>query len=244
MSDPTSGTDSTAQDEVAELLVDLIRINTSNPTHPERPAAEWVAGKLDEVGLRAADHRVRAGSGLCGQPRRRQRSGPSAAAHPRPPRRRSGRSARSGRVDPFAGEVQGRLRLGSRRGRHEGHGRDDARGRPRLGDAPAASRRATSCWPSSPTRRPAASRARTTSSTTTRICSPTAARRSARSAATASRVGDLRLYPIQTAEKGIAWLRLTARARPGHGVDAARRQRRHPARRRGRRGSATTSSRS
>jgi acetylornithine deacetylase/succinyl-diaminopimelate desuccinylase-like protein len=41
----------TAQDEVAELLSDLIRINTSNPTHPERPAAEWVAGKLDEVGI-------------------------------------------------------------------------------------------------------------------------------------------------------------------------------------------------
>jgi acetylornithine deacetylase/succinyl-diaminopimelate desuccinylase-like protein len=41
----------TAQDEVAQLLSDLIRINTSNPTHPERPAAEWVAGKLDEVGI-------------------------------------------------------------------------------------------------------------------------------------------------------------------------------------------------
>ena len=41
----------TAQDEVADLLVDLIRINTSNPTHPERPAAEWVAEKLGEVGI-------------------------------------------------------------------------------------------------------------------------------------------------------------------------------------------------
>ncbi len=41
----------TAQDEVTELLVDLIRINTSNPTHPERPAAEWMAAKLDEVGI-------------------------------------------------------------------------------------------------------------------------------------------------------------------------------------------------
>ena len=51
MSDPISGTGITAQNEVAELLVDLIRINTSNPTHPERPAAEWVAGKLAEVGL-------------------------------------------------------------------------------------------------------------------------------------------------------------------------------------------------
>jgi acetylornithine deacetylase/succinyl-diaminopimelate desuccinylase-like protein len=41
----------TAQDEVADLLVELIRINTSNPTHAERPAAEWVAQKLDEVGI-------------------------------------------------------------------------------------------------------------------------------------------------------------------------------------------------
>src|SRR5579875_2830143 len=41
----------TAQDEVVDLLVELIRINTSNPTHPERPAAEWVAAKLDEVGI-------------------------------------------------------------------------------------------------------------------------------------------------------------------------------------------------
>src|SRR3954467_10061902 len=41
----------TAQDEVTDLLVDLIRINTSNPTHPERPAAEWVAEKLAEVGV-------------------------------------------------------------------------------------------------------------------------------------------------------------------------------------------------
>jgi acetylornithine deacetylase/succinyl-diaminopimelate desuccinylase-like protein len=41
----------TAEDEVTDLLVELIRINTSNPTHPERPAAEWVAEKLDEVGI-------------------------------------------------------------------------------------------------------------------------------------------------------------------------------------------------
>jgi acetylornithine deacetylase/succinyl-diaminopimelate desuccinylase-like protein len=41
----------TAQDEVVELLGDLIRINTANPTHPERPAAEWIAAKLDEVGI-------------------------------------------------------------------------------------------------------------------------------------------------------------------------------------------------
>ena len=40
-------------DEVADLLGDLIRINTSNPTHPERPAAEWVAARLAEVGIDA-----------------------------------------------------------------------------------------------------------------------------------------------------------------------------------------------
>jgi acetylornithine deacetylase/succinyl-diaminopimelate desuccinylase-like protein len=40
-----------AQDEAIELLAELVRINTSNPTHVERPAAEWVAGKLDEVGI-------------------------------------------------------------------------------------------------------------------------------------------------------------------------------------------------
>src|SRR4051794_29385515 len=40
-----------AEDEVVDLCRDLIRINTSNPTHPERPAAELVAEKLADVGL-------------------------------------------------------------------------------------------------------------------------------------------------------------------------------------------------
>jgi acetylornithine deacetylase/succinyl-diaminopimelate desuccinylase-like protein len=41
----------TAEEEVTDLLVDLIRINTANPTHAERPAAEWVAHTLAEVGI-------------------------------------------------------------------------------------------------------------------------------------------------------------------------------------------------
>jgi acetylornithine deacetylase/succinyl-diaminopimelate desuccinylase-like protein len=41
----------TSEDEVVQLCSDLIRIDTSNPIHPERPAAEYVAGKLSEVGL-------------------------------------------------------------------------------------------------------------------------------------------------------------------------------------------------
>jgi acetylornithine deacetylase/succinyl-diaminopimelate desuccinylase-like protein len=42
---------SVAEDEVVGLCADLIRIDTSNPTSIERPAAEYVAGKLDEVGI-------------------------------------------------------------------------------------------------------------------------------------------------------------------------------------------------
>ena len=40
-----------AQTEVVDLLSDLIRINTSNPTHPERPAAEWATVEVREVGV-------------------------------------------------------------------------------------------------------------------------------------------------------------------------------------------------
>ncbi len=41
----------TAEDEVVVLLSDLIRIDTTNGVRPERPAAEWVAAKLNEVGI-------------------------------------------------------------------------------------------------------------------------------------------------------------------------------------------------
>jgi len=41
----------TAQDEVVDLCRDLIRFDTSNPTSTERKAAEYVAEKLAEVGV-------------------------------------------------------------------------------------------------------------------------------------------------------------------------------------------------
>ncbi len=44
-------TDEIAPTEVAELCRDLLRIDTSNPGRTERPAAEYVAAKLAEVGL-------------------------------------------------------------------------------------------------------------------------------------------------------------------------------------------------
>jgi acetylornithine deacetylase/succinyl-diaminopimelate desuccinylase-like protein len=42
---------SDAQGEVAELLSALIRFDTSNPGGSEREAAEWIAERLDEVGV-------------------------------------------------------------------------------------------------------------------------------------------------------------------------------------------------
>jgi len=49
----TASSVSDPADEVVVLLSDLIRINTSNPTHPERPAAEWAAERLAEVDIDA-----------------------------------------------------------------------------------------------------------------------------------------------------------------------------------------------
>jgi acetylornithine deacetylase/succinyl-diaminopimelate desuccinylase-like protein len=46
----------TGYGEVVGFLTDLIRIDTSNPTRPERPAAEYVAEKLAEVGLEPEIH--------------------------------------------------------------------------------------------------------------------------------------------------------------------------------------------
>jgi acetylornithine deacetylase/succinyl-diaminopimelate desuccinylase-like protein len=48
---PESAAAPTAEEEVVDLCRDLIRIDTSNPIKPERPAAEYVAAKLAEVGL-------------------------------------------------------------------------------------------------------------------------------------------------------------------------------------------------
>jgi len=98
-------TASTAQDEVADLLSQLIRINTSNPTHPERPAAEWVAERLAEVGidsqiLEAAPGRASTVARIAG-------SDPS-----RPPLLIHGHldvvpaQAHEWSVDPFGGEIR------------------------------------------------------------------------------------------------------------------------------------------
>src|SRR3954452_10540475 len=95
----------TAQDEAVDLLVELIRINTSNPTHPERPAAEWVAAKLDEVGI--ASQIIEAAPGRASTIARIEGSDPA-----RPPLLIHGHldvvpaEKAEWSVDPFAGEVR------------------------------------------------------------------------------------------------------------------------------------------
>ena len=95
----------TAQDEVVDLLGELIRINTSNPTHPERPAAEWVATKLDEVGI--ASQIIEAGPGRASTIARIEGSDPS-----RSPLLIHGHldvvpaEASEWSLDPFGGEVR------------------------------------------------------------------------------------------------------------------------------------------
>ena len=153
-----------AQDEVVELCRDLIRIDTSQlgdrtrargaarrPSTSPRSSPRWASSRQifeSQPGRASVVARIEG----------EDPAAPALLIHGhldvvpadaddwthRPVRRRDRR----------------RLRVGPRRGRHEGHGRDDARGRPRPRCAAAASRRATSCSPSSPTRRPAARSAR------------------------------------------------------------------------------------
>ena len=90
--------------------------------------------------------------------------------------------------------------------------------RPGRERAPAAARPGASR--SSPTRRPAACSARTGWSTTSRDLFDGRHRgdqRGRRVLASRPCGDDLRLYLVETAEKGIAWLRLAAHGRAGHG---------------------------
>jgi acetylornithine deacetylase/succinyl-diaminopimelate desuccinylase-like protein len=214
MSDPTSGTDITAQDEVAQLLVDLIRINTSNPTHPERPAAEWVAGKLDEVGL--VSEIIESEPGRASVVSRVEGSD-----RDRPPLLIHGHldvvPAVHGEwsVDPFAGEVEDGYVWG--------------RGAVDMKDMDAMTLAVIREWQRSGRKPPrdivlafvADEEAGGVKGAHFLVdnypdlfadCSEAISEVGGYSVT----VGDLRLYPIQTAEKGISWLRLTARARPGH----------------------------
>ena len=208
--------DPTAADEVAPLLSELIRINTSNPTHPERPAAEWVAEKLSEVGIEATV--LESERGRASTVARIAGSNPD-----RPPLLIHGHldvvpaDASEWSVDPFGGEISGGYVWG--------------RGAVDMKDMDAMTLAVIRAW------------ARTGCQPERDIVLAFVADEEAGGHYGAhwlvehhpdyfadcteaiSEVGgssmtirnDLRLYLIQTAEKGIAWLRLRAENRPGHG---------------------------
>jgi acetylornithine deacetylase/succinyl-diaminopimelate desuccinylase-like protein len=206
----------TAEDEVVGLLSELISFNTSNPTHPERPAAEWVATKLDEVGI--ASRIIEAAPGRASTIARIEGSDSS-----RPPLLIHGHldvvpaDPSEWSVDPFAGEV--------REGYVWGRGAIDMK------DMDAMTLALVREW------------ARTGRKPPRDIVLAFVSDEEAGGVQGAhylvdnhpdlfadcteaiSEVGGFsvslndqaRMYLIQTAEKGINWLRLRAMGRPGHG---------------------------
>jgi acetylornithine deacetylase/succinyl-diaminopimelate desuccinylase-like protein len=206
----------TAQDEVVGLLSDLIQINTSNPTHPERPAAEWVAARLDEAGVAAQI--------LESEPGRASAVARIAGTDStRPPLLIHGHldvvpaDAAEWSVDPFAGEV--------RDGYVWGRGAIDMK------HMDAMTLALVREWSRSGRRPPrdivlafvADEEAGGIKGAHWLVdnhpdlfagCTEAISEVGGYSVAVG---GDLRLYLIQTAEKGINWLRLRARGRPGHG---------------------------
>jgi acetylornithine deacetylase/succinyl-diaminopimelate desuccinylase-like protein len=206
----------TAQDEVVGLLSGLIRINTSNPTHPERPAAEWVAARLDEVGI--------ASQVLESQPGRASTIARIAGTDgTRPPLLIHGHldvvpaDAAEWSVDPFSGEV--------RDGYVWGRGAIDMK------HMDAMTLALVREWARQGRRPPrdivlafvADEEAGGVKGAHWLVdnhpdlfadCAEAISEVGGYSVAVG---GDLRVYLIQTAEKGINWLRLRARGRPGHG---------------------------
>jgi acetylornithine deacetylase/succinyl-diaminopimelate desuccinylase-like protein len=221
MSQPTPTPLVGAQQEVAELLSDLIRIDTTNTGDTatgagERAAAEWVAGKLDEVGISSVIHESEPGrASLVARIEGANRDRPALLVHghldvvPADPSEWS--------VHPFSGE--------ERDGYVWGRGAVDMK------DMDAMTLALVRDW------------ARTGVKPDRDIVLAFVADEEAGGRKGAhymvdhhadlfegcteaiSEVGgfsitvrdDLRLYLVQTAEKGLAWMRLTAQGKPGHG---------------------------
>ena len=206
----------TAEDEVVELCSELIRFDTSNPTSTERAAAEWVAGKLDEVGIESRLYESDPGrASVVARIAGADRSRPALLIHghldvvPADPAEWS--------VHPFGGEEKDGFLWG--------------RGAVDMKDMDAMTLALVREWARTGTVPPrdvvvafvadeeaggvkgahhlVAHHAEEFEGCTEAVSEVGGFSVSIRD--------DLRLYPIQTAEKGMAWLRLVARGRPGHG---------------------------
>jgi acetylornithine deacetylase/succinyl-diaminopimelate desuccinylase-like protein len=221
MSQPSVTPLAGAQQEVADLLSELIRIDTTNTgdtatSAGERKAAEWVAAKLDEVGISSVIHESEPGrASLVARIEGTDRDRPALLVHghldvvPADPTEWS--------VHPFSGE--------QRDGYVWGRGAVDMK------DMDAMVLALVRDW------------ARTGAKPDRDIVLAFVADEEAGGRKGAhflvdshadlfegcteaiSEVGgfsitvrdDLRLYLVQTAEKGLAWMKLTADGRPGHG---------------------------
>jgi acetylornithine deacetylase/succinyl-diaminopimelate desuccinylase-like protein len=205
-----------AQDEVVDLLRDLIRINTSNPTHPERPAAEWAAARLDEVGI--ASRVLESEPGRASVVARIEGTDPS-----RPPLLIHGHldvvpaDTTEWSVDPFSGEV--------RDGYVWGRGAIDMkdmiamtlaviRDRARAGRKPPRDIVVAFLADEEAGGRKGAHWLVDNHPHLFADCTEAISEVGGYSVSVG---GDLRLYLIQTAEKGINWFRLRAKGSPGHG---------------------------
>ncbi len=205
----------TAEDEVVGLCCDLIRIDTSNPTSNERQAAEYVAEKLSDVGFEPAVRESEPGrASVVTRWEGADSSRPALLIHGHldvvPA------DAADWQVDQFAGVV-----------------RDDClwgRGAIDMKDMDAMVLALAREWLRTGRNPPrdvvlafvadeeagGVKGARFLVDQHPELfegCSEAISEVGGFSVT----VGDRRLYPIETAEKGMAWLRLAARGRAGHG---------------------------
>ena len=205
-----------AQDEVVELCSELIRFDTSNPTGSERAAAEWVVGKLDEVGVGSRLYESEPGrASVVTRVEGADRSRPALLLHghldvvPADPGEWS--------VHPFSGE--------ERDGFIWGRGAIDMK------DMDAMLLAMVRQWASTGERPPRdvvvafVADEEAGGVKGARFLVDNHPEELDGCTEAVSEVGgfsvtlpnDVRMYPIQSAEKGMAWLRLVARGRPGHG---------------------------
>jgi acetylornithine deacetylase/succinyl-diaminopimelate desuccinylase-like protein len=205
-----------AQDEVAELCSELIRFDTSNPTSSERAAAEWVVGKLDDVGVAARVYESEPGrASVVTRIEGTDRSRPGLLLHGHldvvPA------DAGEWSVHPFSGE--------ERDGCIWGRGAIDMK------DMDAMLLAMVRQWARTGERPPRdvvvafVADEEAGGVKGARFLVDNHSEEFGDCTEAVSEVGgfsvtlpnDVRMYPIQTAEKGLAWLRLVARGRPGHG---------------------------
>ena len=205
-----------AQDEVVELCSELIRFDTSNPTGSERAAAEWVVGKLDEVGVASRLYESEPGrASVVARVEGADRSRPALLLHghldvvPADPGEWS--------VHPFSGE--------ERDGFIWGRGAIDMK------DMDAMLLAMVRQWATTGERPPRdvvvafVADEEAGGVKGARFLVDNHPEEFEGCTEAVSEVGgfsvtlpnDVRIYPIQSAEKGMAWLRLVARGRPGHG---------------------------